>query len=91
MDEGDSGSTKFSFTVTSDKVASEDITFEVNTPDVTALSPLDYAVISSVTFTIPAGSTTVSVDVDVVGEMLVENDETFQVNLSNEAIANDHT
>ncbi len=83
LNEGDSGTTTFSFTVSIDHAAGEDITVVANTNPVTATGGgTDYSDIVNQTVTIPAGNTSVMLTVDVTGELLVENDETFEVNLT---------
>jgi len=81
--EGNTGTTAFSFTVSIDKPASHDITVKANTSGVTATSGgTDYTDLVNHTATIAAGTTSTTVTVDVTGELVVEPDETFEVNLS---------
>ena len=72
----------FTFTVTSDKEASADLTVLANTADGTATSPGDFAAITDQTVIIGAGATTQTVTVTVVDDELVEDAETFVVNLT---------
>jgi hypothetical protein len=83
ISEGDTGTTTFSFTVSLDNTASEDITVVANTNAVTATGGgTDYSDVVAQTVTIPAGTMSATLDVDVTGELLVEDDETFEVNLT---------
>ena len=88
--EGDSGSTIFTFTVTSSFPApTGGITFDVATADGTAQDDTppgednDYAPRNLTAQTINAGTSTYTFDVTVDGDTLVESDETFFVNLTN--------
>src|SRR5882724_11346428 len=83
--EGDSGTTTFTFTVTSSLPApAGGITFDVDTADNTAtVANNDYIAQSATAKTISAGATTTTFDVTVNGDTVVEPDETFFVNLSN--------
>ncbi len=73
----------FTFTITSDKVASQDMTLVVNTADGTAtLADSDYTALTNVLATITAGSTSTTVTVTVSNDAVVENNETFFLNLS---------
>ncbi|MFV2069352.1 MAG: SdrD B-like domain-containing protein, partial [Pirellulales bacterium] len=84
LSETDSGTTAFDFTVKVDKVASHDITALVNTNGVSATGGgTDYADLVDTLITIPAGSASTTVTVEVMGEQLVEPHEVFEVNLSN--------
>ncbi|MGD1700197.1 Calx-beta domain-containing protein, partial [Dapis sp. BLCC M229] len=70
------------FALTLDQVSSQDITLDYNTTDDTAINPDDYTAISD-SLTITAGETTATVTVDIVDDNLVEDAETFNLNLSN--------
>ncbi|MCY2990392.1 MAG: hypothetical protein NTY19_21320, partial [Planctomycetota bacterium] len=73
----------FTFTITSDKVASQDLTIVVNTANGTAtLVGLDYTQLTDVAATITAGSTSTTVTVTVNDDAIVENNETFVLNLT---------
>ncbi len=74
----------FTFTITSDRMASEDMTVVVNTADGTAtLAGSDYTRINGQTATITAGMTSTTVMVTTVTDDAdVENNETFTLNLS---------
>ena len=86
--EGDSGITEFRFQVSVDGggVAPGDIDFEVDTfrtgeDPGDATRNVDYNRVDNARYTIPQGSTGVIVIVQVIGDNLVEPDETFGVQL----------
>jgi uncharacterized repeat protein (TIGR01451 family) len=82
QEEGDAGTTDFVFTVTLSHASSDPVTVDFETSDGTAAAPDDYLAASG-TITIPAGSLTETITVQVAGETLTEADETFFVSLSN--------
>ena len=79
--EGDTASTSFDFQVMLSETSSSDVTVEYHTEDGTAMADTDYTSISD-TLTIPAGSTSGTISIQVNGDMLPEQDETFSVVLS---------
>jgi hypothetical protein len=88
--EGDSGTSIFQFTVTSSLPApAGGITFDIATADGTAkddnpaTEDNDYGAQSLISQTIPVGMTTYTFQVTVNGDTLVENNETFFVNVTN--------
>ena len=81
VDEGDSGVTTASFSVTLDAVSGRDVSVEYSTADATADSGVDFIATGGV-LQIAAGQTSGAIDVDVSGESLYEADETFSVVLS---------
>ena len=88
--ETNSGTTTFTFTVTSSLPApAGGITFDIATADGTAqddnpaTEDNDYVAKSLTGQTITAGNTTYTFDVTVNGDTQIENNETFFVNLSN--------
>lgn len=83
--EGDSGTTTFTFTVTSSLPApAGGITFDIATQDNTAtVANNDYVARSLTSQTIPATQTTYTFDVTVNGDTSVEAPETFFVNVTN--------
>jgi uncharacterized repeat protein (TIGR01451 family) len=87
--EGNSGTTTFTFTVTSTLPApAGGITFDIATADGTATTANnDYVARSLTSQTIPAGQTVYTFDVTVNGDLLVEPNESFVVNLANPANA----
>ncbi len=82
--EGDSGATTFTFTVTSSLPApAGGITFDITTAAGTAEDNNDYAARTLTAQTIPATQTTFTFDVIVNGDTLVESNETFFVTIGN--------
>ena len=88
--ETNSGTTTFTFTVTSSLPAPlGGITFDIATADGTAQDDTppaednDYVARSLIAQTLTAGNTTYTFDVTVNGDTLVEANETFVVNLTN--------
>ena len=83
LSEGDSGVTDFVFTITSNRLADEDVSFLVNTADLfEAAAGSDYVAITNQLATITAGSDTTTTTVSVLTDSIVELNETFAVNLS---------
>ncbi len=89
--ETNAGTTTLMFTVTADAAEAADITFKINTTDVTATAGDDYVALSNVSGKINAGATTTTVMVTVNGDTTVELDETFTVKLSNLSAGNNFT
>lgn len=88
--EGNSGVTNAVFTVTLSSASVQDIFVNYLTSEGTAFSNNDFQRIFSNTLFIPAGATSATITVRVFGEFVIENDETFFVNLqfpSNATIA----
>lgn len=85
LNEGNGGTTKFTFTVTSTLSApAGGITFDIATADGTATTAGgDYVARSLTNQMIPAGQQTYTFDVTVNGDTLVEANETFTVNITN--------
>jgi uncharacterized repeat protein (TIGR01451 family) len=83
--EGDAGMNTFTFTVTSSLPApAGGITFDIATADDTAQDEdNDFVAKSLTTQMIPANQTTYTFDVTVNGDLLVERDETFFINVTN--------
>src|SRR5439155_11589393 len=82
--EGDSGPTTFTFTVSLTQPAQTGgVTFDIATADGSAIAGSDYLARSLTGQTIPAGQQTYSFDVTVNGDTLVEPNETFLVNVTN--------
>jgi hypothetical protein len=79
--EGDAGTTILRFTLSTTFVSGADATVDFATSDGTASAGSDYAAASG-TVTIPAGSTSRTVDVTVQGDSVVEPDETLLLVLS---------
>jgi uncharacterized delta-60 repeat protein len=83
--EGDSGSTTFSFTVSlSESAGPGGVTFDIATADGTATdADSDYITKSLTSQTIPEGSSSYTFDVTVTGDTAFEMSETFAVNITN--------
>ncbi|HEV2778292.1 MAG TPA: Calx-beta domain-containing protein [Actinophytocola sp.] len=82
--EGDTGTTRATFTVTLDRPGTGEVGVRFATADGTAIAPGDYlAATGEVRF--PAGVTSRPVTVDVVGDLVHEPTETFAVILSDAA------
>ncbi len=79
--EGDSGSKDFVFTVTMSTVSGTAVTVKYATANGTATAGSDYTAKSG-TLTIPAGQTSGTIGVAVLGDTAREADETFTVKLS---------
>jgi hypothetical protein len=82
VQEGDSGTTNITFTVTASNVSELPASLSFTTADGTAVAPDDYTA-TTATVTIPAGSTTAMFSVAVQGDTLHEPNETFVVTLTN--------
>lgn len=79
--EGDDGSTNLTVSVLADAPSTADATVRVTTTDGTATAGADYLA-RDLVVTLPAGATSVEVDVPVLGDVVQEGDETFGVTLS---------
>ena len=79
--EGNSGSTAATFTLTLSASSPQPVTVHYSTVSDTATAPADFTATSG-DVTIPAGQTTASVTVNVVGETVDEDTERFFVDLS---------
>jgi sugar lactone lactonase YvrE len=84
--EGNSGTTAAEFTVTLSEASGQTIRVDFSTANGTAVAGEDYQATSG-TLVFSPGSTTQMLTVLVVGDVQVEPDETFVVNLSNAANA----
>ncbi len=84
--EGNSGTTAFTFTLTLSGTYRTAVSGTYATAAGTATETLDYQPVSG-SFSIPAGSTSTTVTVQVNGELLPEGNETFSVNLTETANA----
>ncbi|HEU4977922.1 MAG TPA: Calx-beta domain-containing protein [Solirubrobacteraceae bacterium] len=84
--EGNSGTTNLPLTVTLSAPSGKTVTVSYATADGTATAPADYTATSG-TLTFNPGETSKTIDVPVVGDTLVEGDETFSVTLSSPANA----
>jgi hypothetical protein len=82
FNEGNSGSSNGTFTVSLSSASSKTITVDYATSDGSAVAPVDYAATIG-TLTFNPGDTTRPVVVPITGDTLDESDETFLVALSN--------
>ena len=79
--EGDSGTVALTFPVTLDQPATGPVKVSYATSDGSATAPADYTAKTG-SLTIPAGATSGSITVTVKGDIAVEGDETFALNLT---------
>lgn len=82
VDEGDTGNTTASFTVSVSPASAKDIYVNYATSAVTAEEDKDYTAVPPNTLKIPATKTSETIDVDVTGDTIYEDNETFSLNLS---------
>ena len=90
LNEANSGTTAFNFTVTLSPVTTQTVTVDYATSDGTAIGEEDYTATNG-TLEFAPGETQKTITVQVIGDLDVEEDESFRVNLSdasNAAIAN---
>ena len=80
--EGDSGTSSAVFTVTLSAISAQTVTVVATSADATATTPSDYLALLSTTLTFLPGETSKTVSVAVNGDVSVEPNETFFVNLS---------
>ncbi|MBL8177231.1 MAG: hypothetical protein JNK48_21330 [Bryobacterales bacterium] len=82
--EGNAGTTNMRFTVSLDVPAGPGgVTFDIATANNTALATEDYQALSLTGQTIPAGTSTYFFDVTMFGDVTVEENETFFVDVTN--------
>lgn len=82
LNEGNSGTTTFGFTVTLSAASGQQVTVNYSTADGTATAPSDYTASASTPLIFAAGETTKTVNVLVNGDTTNEPNETFFVNLA---------
>lgn len=80
LPEGDSGTTQGSVTINLSLPSSLDVTVGYQTQDATATAGLDYIAAAGMAL-IPAGQTSVTAPVTVIGDLLGEGDELFTIEL----------
>jgi hypothetical protein len=85
--EGNSGSINCSFVLRLSAVSGKAVTFSTATTNGTATAGSDYTGHAATARSIPAGQTTLTVDVPVLGDTLNEGDETFTLNVTGVANA----
>ena len=81
LNEGNSGSTTFRFTLTLSPASGRTVTVNYATANGTATAGSDYTAIPSTQLTFLPGETTKAIDVTVSGDPTTEPDETFTVDL----------
>jgi hypothetical protein len=84
--EGDSGTKEASFTVTMNRKSEKGVTVQYRTTNGTAVSPDDYQSTSG-TLTFGPNDLTKSITVNIVGDLIVEVDKTYNVVLENPTYA----
>jgi hypothetical protein len=80
--EGNAGVTNAVFTVTLSAPSAQTVTVTATSADGTATTPADYVAVAPIVLTFLPGQTTQTVTVGINGDVLVEGDENFFVNLS---------
>ncbi len=83
LNEGNSGTTAFNFTVSLSPASSQTVSVNYATASGTALFPSDFNNIPSTTLVFNPNETSKQITVSVNGDTLIEPNETFTVNLSN--------
>ena len=86
--EGDTGTTMATFTVSLSAAATTPVTFDVVTADEWAQAPSDYTALALTGLTIGVGQTSTSVSVAINGDTVIEDNESFSVQVRNVAGAN---
>jgi hypothetical protein len=86
--EGNSGTTTATFTVSLSAASGRNVSVNYSTANDTAVAPGDYTTIASTPLSFPSGTTSKTISVAVVGDVVVELNETFKVNLSGASNAN---
>ena len=81
LTEGNTGTRNAAFTVTLSKAAAADVTVYYGTQSGTAAPQEDYSIIGG-SITIPAGKTSGTINIAVVGDRIPEPNETFFVNIN---------
>ncbi len=78
------GTTLLVFTVAVDELLGSDLTFDIDTADISALAGSDYVGVSGGSATINAGSNSTTIEITINSDANnFEGDETFGLNLSN--------
>jgi len=81
--EGDSGSASLEFIVSLSEASGKSITVDYATAAGTATAGTDYTAISTTSLTFAAGETSKTIPVTVLGDTVIEVDETVLLNLTN--------
>lgn len=85
MAEGNSGSTNMAHTVSLNRTTLDPVTVTYTTSPVSATAGSDYTHVTNIA-TIAAGQTTTIVNVPILGDGLIETDETYTLTLSDPSI-----
>ena len=80
--EGASGNTNATFTLTLSAASPQTVLVRLATADGTATANVDYVRVTTRTIFFPAGTTSVTTNVSIIGDVAIEPNETFFVNLS---------
>jgi hypothetical protein len=80
--EGNSGLTSMVFTITLSDVALDRVVVVYSTADGTATAGTDYVAVAGTTLSIAAGQSGATVTVPIIGDTVVEPNETFFVNIT---------
>jgi hypothetical protein len=80
--EGNAGTTNLTFNVFLTNPSFQDVTVDYATSDLSATAGSDY-VASSGTITIPAGTTSATASIPIIGDTVVEAPEVFRLDLTN--------
>jgi predicted outer membrane repeat protein len=80
--EGDAGTTPALLTVSLSEPSAETVTIDVNTADVRATAGVDYVAVAA-TISFPPGTTSQAVPLQILGDVIYEGDEPFEVQLAN--------
>ena len=80
--EGNNGTSDAKFTVSLNKALNTDFTINYASSDQTATAGNDYTAVSG-TLTIPTGNESAEINVEIIGDLLEEGNETFNLTLSN--------
>ena len=81
--EGDTGTTPCAFTVSIPAAVGSGITFDITTQDGTAIAGTDYTSTTQLGATIPAGGTSYTFNVPVIGNTTIQPNRAFNVQVSN--------
>jgi hypothetical protein len=80
--EGDAGITPTLLTVSLSEPSTETVTIDVTTVDVRATAGVDYVAVAE-TISFPPGTTSQAVSLQILGDVIYEGDEPFEVQLAN--------
>jgi serine protease len=87
LSEGDVGTKNFTFTVSLSQAAGAPVTFNIATANGTAAAGSDYTALSLTNQSIAAGVLIKTFNVVVNGDLVIEGNETFTLNLSNASVS----